>query len=175
MKNCKAPKQESTSRSSKNKNPPVTKMVSSQPAITEDMSELTPYLMSDSDEGEKEVRTIRVKDTGSQIDSGADVSIIGAELFKKIAAVALLKKSQLKKVDKVPVTYDQKPLKLDGRLHLDITFQGQTMCTPVYVKMDAHDPLLLSEGVCRQLQIITYHPSIKTGQLSQHLKSPQYV
>ena len=188
VKNCKAPKQESTSRSSKNKNPPVTKMVSFQPAVTEDMSELTPYLMSDSDEGEKEVRTIRVKDTGSQhqraavdiqgvpaegiIDSWADISIIGAELFKKIAAVARLKKSQLKKVDKVPVTYDQKPLKLDGRLDLDITFQGQTMCTPVYVKMDAHDPLLLSEGVCRQLQIITYHPSIET-QLSEKKATPE--
>ena len=31
------------------------------------------------------------------------------------------------------------------------------MYTPVYVKLDAHDPLLLSEDVCRQLGIITYH------------------
>ena len=33
------------------------------------------------------------------------------------------------------------------------------MTTPVYIKFDAHDHLLLSEGVCRQLGIITYHPS----------------
>ena len=35
---------------------------------------------------------------------------------------------------------------------------------PVYVKHDAKDSLLLSEGVCRQLGILTYHPAI------QHLK-----
>ena len=34
------------------------------------------------------------------------------------------------------------------------------MLTPIYLKMDAHDSLLLSEGVCRQLGIVTYHPSI---------------
>ena len=28
------------------------------------------------------------------------------------------------------------------------------------MKLDAHDPLLLSEGVCRQLGIITYHPDV---------------
>lgn len=35
------------------------------------------------------------------------------------------------------------------------------MKTTVYVKMDAQDQLLLSEGVCRQLGIVTYHPSIE--------------
>ena len=34
------------------------------------------------------------------------------------------------------------------------------MKTSVYIKMDAQEPLLLSEGVCRQLGIITYHPSL---------------
>ena len=28
------------------------------------------------------------------------------------------------------------------------------------MKIDAHDPLLLSEGVCHQLDIISYHPSV---------------
>jgi hypothetical protein len=37
------------------------------------------------------------------------------------------------------------------------------MTTPVYVKMDARDPLLLSEGVCRQLEMIRYHPEVKPG------------
>ena len=34
------------------------------------------------------------------------------------------------------------------------------MKTTVYVKMDAQDQLLLSEGVSRQLRIVTYHPSV---------------
>ena len=88
------------------------------------------------------------------IDSGADVTIMGAELFKKVASVAHLKKSALKKPDKTPYTYDHQPLSLDGMLELDITFDSCTMRIPVYVKMDAHDPLILSEGVCHQLGII---------------------
>ena len=28
------------------------------------------------------------------------------------------------------------------------------------MKMDAHDQLLLSEGVCRQLGILAYHPDV---------------
>ena len=35
------------------------------------------------------------------------------------------------------------------------------MTTPIYVKMDAPEELLLSEGVCRQLGIVTYHPEVK--------------
>ena len=46
---------------------------------------------------------------------------------------------------------------------LDVTFEDKTMCTPVYVKMDAPEQLLLSEGVCRQLGIVTYHPSLGVG------------
>ena len=34
------------------------------------------------------------------------------------------------------------------------------MCTPVYIEMDAVEPLLLSEGVCSQLGLITFHPDI---------------
>ena len=47
-----------------------------------------------------------------------------ADLFKRVAAAAWLKKKQLKKADKVPHTYDQKTFKLDGKIELDITFQG---------------------------------------------------
>ena len=36
------------------------------------------------------------------------------------------------------------------------------MITPVYIKVDAHDQLLLSEGVCRQLGILQYHPSVES-------------
>ena len=35
------------------------------------------------------------------------------------------------------------------------------MITTMYVKMNAHDELLLSEGVCRQLGIIRYHPNVR--------------
>ena len=34
------------------------------------------------------------------------------------------------------------------------------MTTPVYIKMNSSTPLLLSEGVCRQLVILTVHTSI---------------
>ena len=46
-------------------------------------------------------------------------------------------------------------------MDLDVTFDGKTMCTPIYITMDAHDQLLLSEGVCRQLGIIHYHPEVE--------------
>ena len=39
------------------------------------------------------------------IDSGADITIIGGELFKKVATGAKLKKRDFKKPDKVPRTY----------------------------------------------------------------------
>ena len=60
-----------------------------------------------------------------------------------------------------PRTYNQKPFQLDGRMDLDIVFGEKTMRTPVYIKMDAHDQLLLSEGVCQQLGILTYHPDVQ--------------
>ena len=45
-------------------------------------------------------------------------------------------------------------------IEVDIEFQGKTMKTRVYVKMDAPEELLLSEGVCRQLSIVSYHPEV---------------
>ena len=48
------------------------------------------------------------------IDTGADISIMGPEMFKKVAAVAGLKKRQLKPADKLPHTYDRCTFKLDG-------------------------------------------------------------
>ena len=40
------------------------------------------------------------------------------------------------------------------------------MKTTVYVKMDAQEKLLLSEGVCQQLGIVTYHPSIEPSEVT---------
>jgi len=94
-------------------------------------------------------------------DSEADITITGGELFKKVAAAARLKKRDFKKADKVPRAYNQQSFTLDGRMDLDVSFDDKTMKTPVYLKMDAHDQLLLSEGVCRQLGIISYHPEVQ--------------
>ena len=65
------------------------------------------------------------------------------------------------KPDKTPRTYDQKPFTLDGRMDLDVMFEDKTMHTAVYVKMDAHDQLLLLEGVCWQIGIISYHDKVE--------------
>lgn len=89
---------------------------------------------------------------------------MGAELFQKVAAANKIKKKAFHKPDKIPHTYDQRTFTLDGYLQLDISFGEKTMQTCVYVKMDAHDQLLLSEGVCSQLGILTYHPDIKPKQ-----------
>ena len=133
-------------------------------------------LISDSSDDDAEVHQIRVTDRGSKqqyanvqlegvpargiIDSGSEITIVGGELFRKVAAVARLRKSQFQGPDKVPRTYDGRTFVLHGKIELDISFEGKTMKTAVYVKADAPDQLLLGEGVCRQLQIISYHPAI---------------
>ncbi len=94
------------------------------------------------------------------IDSGADITITSESFFRKVDAVAKLRKRDLKNPDKIPRNYDGRPFNLDGRMDLDITFEGKTTCTPVYIKISADEDLLLSEGVCLQLGIISYHPSI---------------
>lgn len=43
---------------------------------------------------------------------------------------------------------------------MSIAFGEKAMVTSVYIKMDARDQLLLSEGVCRQLDIIQYHSEV---------------
>ncbi len=48
------------------------------------------------------------------IDSGADITIMGGELFKTVAVAAKLKKKDLQKADKTPKTYDQKVFSLDA-------------------------------------------------------------
>jgi len=72
------------------------------------------------------------------IDTGADITIMGGEVFKKIAAVAKLRKSHLKKADKTSHNYDQTPFSLHGRMDLDVTFGGVTMCTPIYISRLMH-------------------------------------
>lgn len=74
-----------------------------------------------------------------------------AELFKLVAAAAAhLHMRDFKKVNKVPQTYNSKTFLLDGQTNLDIS----------YIKMDTCVELLLSDGVCRKLGIMSYHPDI---------------
>jgi len=41
-----------------------------------------------------------------------------------------------------------------------MTLGGRSITTAVYVKMDAAEELLLSEDVCRQMEIVKYHPDV---------------
>ena len=136
-----------------------------------------PYdLLLSSSEEEDEVKQVRVADSGSRsqlarvdiqgvpadgvVDTAADITIMGRKLFALVAASPRLKKKDFRKPDKVPRSHDRRVFQLDGCMELDITFEGTTLTTTVYIKMDAFDQLLLSEGVCRQLGIVTYHPSL---------------
>ena len=65
---------------------------------------------------------------------------------------------------------------LDGPMEMEISFAGKVMKTTVYIKMDAPDRLLLSEGVCRQLGIVNYHPSLLSqGASETTAKEPALV
>jgi len=87
-------------------------------------------------------------------------------MFRKVAAVARLRKKDFKKPDKQPRTYDQRTFELDGMMYMEIQFKDKVIKTPVYIKMDAHDQLLLSEGLCRQLEIVSYDPAVEVSTLS---------
>ena len=133
------------------------------------------FLYSSDSDGD--VWTVRVSDTGSKpqcarvtiqgvpvigiIDTAADITIMGGVLFQKVASVARLKKRNFKLPDITPHGYDQRPFKLDGRMELEVEFGDKTMKTVVYIKMDGRDQLLLSEGVCRQLGLVMYHPDVQ--------------
>ena len=142
-----------------------------------EQSALLDFLFSSDEESDAGVSTVWVQDKGSQpqrarveiqgvpvygvIDSGADITILGGNLLRKVVTTVKLRKKDLKPPDKVPRNYDQRPFKLHGRMDLDITFAGKMMTTPIYIKMDAGEQLLLLEGVCRQLGIIQYHPEVQ--------------
>ena len=140
-----------------------------------------------SDSEEEGVRQIRVTDGGSHprlarvdihgvpadgiIDTAADITIMGGKLFALVAATAKLRKRNFKKPDKTPRNYNGREFRLDGSMEMDITFHGKTIKTNVYIKMDAIDQLLLSEGVCRQLTIVTYHDSVVPRKTSKRGES----
>ena len=76
-------------------------------------------------------------------------------LFAWVAAAVHLCNKDFRKPDKTPRTYIQEP---DGCIDLDVSFDERTIKTTAYVKIDAQEQ---SEGVYRQLGIVTYHPSIE--------------
>ncbi len=163
---CKERKQESRSPTTHCK-PPGAKCVQSEENVEatpleQAIDDRRQYLYSSDEEGA--VKLVRVEDRGSKpclasvhvhgvpavgiVDTGADICIMGAdicimgaELFK-VASAARLKKKDFKDPDKTPHTYDGRPFKLHGKIRLDMTFGDKTMNTPVYVKMDAPEPLL---------------------------------
>ena len=94
-------------------------------------------------------------------------------MFAKVAVTARLHKRDLKKADRIPKAYDQRTFSLDGRLDLDVEFDGKSLNTPVYVRKEAQDQLLLSEGVSRQLGIISYHRDVHP--FKQLVKDPHTV
>ena len=53
---------------------------------------------------------------------------------------------------------------MDGQIDLHISFGEEVICTTAYVKLVAPDQLLLSETVCCQLGIVSYHPSVQSMQ-----------
>ena len=53
---------------------------------------------------------------------------------------------------------------MDEQIDLHISFSERVICTTVYVKLVAPDQLLLSETVCCQLGIVSYHPSVQSVQ-----------
>ena len=168
-KDCLKPKRESVSRSTPSISIRIIKSDNNDNPMT--------YLLSDTDDDDDVgVNMIYVADQGSMsqsarvivggvplvgiVDTGADITILGGDAFKQVASVAKLRKRDFKQPDKTPRNCDQQPFHIDSRLHIDIEFQGKTMRTPVYVKMDAPEQLLLSKGVCRQLGLITYHDKV---------------
>ena len=86
------------------------------------LAKTLPFLFSDSEESDSGVRQVRINDRGSHqqyanvqiegvpakgvIDSGADITIMGGDLFHRVAAAARLRRSRFMKADKVPRTYD---------------------------------------------------------------------
>ena len=96
---------------------------------------------------------------------------MGGELYHEVASANRLRKSELKPPDKTPRTYDRQVFSLDGRIVLDVCFGNKTMKTIVYVKMDTDEQLLLGEGVCRQLGIVTYHPDVIDAEESERTEA----
>ena len=128
MRDCRLRKSENTSSG----RPAATKLVTIKGSSEGRTKQPNPsdLLFSSDSEDSDGVRLIQVADEGSQsqlahviiqgvpadgvIDTGADITIMGQELFARVAAAARLRKKDFRKPDKVPRTYDRKTFHLDG-------------------------------------------------------------
>jgi len=140
MKDCRVRKSESAGVSKDSKvtptnNPTQSKLQNKAAGITvvcTDSNVPLDYLLSSSDsEG---INAVRVMDRGSTpqlvpvdvegvtvngiVDTAADITIMGGTLFKKVAAVARLRKKSFKPCDKQALNYDRQPIQLDGRIDI---------------------------------------------------------
>ena len=125
------------------------------PADGEEQSVLNRLFSSDED-SHVGVSMIRVKDKGSQpqcvpveleavpvyraVGSGADITIIGGKVLHRVPAIVKLRKKNL-------------------------PFAAKTMTTPAYIKPDAEEHPLLSEGVYRKLGTNQYHCDLEPGRI----------
>ena len=113
------------------------------------------------------------------IDTGSDITIVRGDLLYHIVSTAGLEESNIKPADQKACTYDQQPLTLDGQVDLNISFGEKALCTTVYIKVVAPDSLLLSESVCRNLGVVSFHPNVQVVQKGPvaitHVSSSSHV
>ena len=107
------------------------------------MDSVDPLLYLYSSDSDGQVGTIQVNDEGSRpqyvnveiqgvptsgiIDTGANIMIMGGELFKKVATTARLRKKDFCKPDHTPHTYDHKPFQSHEKMELEITFAASCL------------------------------------------------
>ena len=132
----------------KNQQPSTTQVTTSVSNHVKEMPDPYDLLFSSDSDSEEAVKQIMVTNEGSRaqharvsiqgvvangvIDTGADITIIGGELFAQVAAAAHLRKKDFCKPDNSPHTYVQESFCLDGCIDLDISFDEKTMKTTVY-------------------------------------------
>ena len=154
---------------------PFSRNATDLPQLNECRSLLPLYSSSDGSESDH-IHVVQFYDSGSQphyakvqlkgvlaqgiVYSGADVSIMGAELFKKVAATHKIKKKAFQEPDKSLIHMIRR------RSHLMVTqapagyFLQREDNTDTSVREDGcsqSDQSLLSESVCKQFGILTHH------------------
>ena len=105
------------------------------------------------------------------VDTGDEITIMGRELFAGVASEAHLCRKDFAKLTKFPrTTMERSSTWMAIIIDLDVSFADETIRTTVYIKVDASDQLLSSEGVCRQLGIDMYHHSVQPRKAKDHQK-----
>ena len=98
--------------------------------------------------------------TTGVIDTRSYMTIIRGDLFYYMAN--LKKIEDLKAQQQKVCTFDLNPIILDGQMSMKVSLGDRTVTTTVSVKLVAPHLLLLSETVCRFLEIVSYQPSVQT-------------